>query len=190
MARSGTRAPELALPVASLAAIRRALVTEVGPDIAARALQQAGFAAGDKLYDLLASHLSPGQPDPYGARNIDDVGAATFWRRLSEMFATRGWGRLSHEQAHAGVGALESSDWVEADPDSGATRPSCFFSAGVLANVLGRAANGEVGVLEVECRSRGDVRCRFLFGGKDALAAVYDSIRTGQDADSSVAQLA
>jgi predicted hydrocarbon binding protein len=187
MPRSGTRAPELALPVASLAAIRKALVTEVGPDGAARALQQAGFAAGDKLYDLLANHIAPTETNE---RNVGDVGAATFWRRLSEMFAARGWGRLAHEEVHAGVGALESTDWVEADPDSGATRPSCFFSAGVLANVLGRAANGEVGVLEVECRSRGDMRCRFLFGGTDALEAVYDAIRTGQDADSSVAQLA
>lgn len=151
MARSGTRAPELALPVASLAAIRKALVTEVGPDGAARALQQAGFAAGDKLYDLLANHLAPAAADQAN-EGIGDIGAATFWRRLSEMFATRGWGRLAHEEVHVGVGALESSDWVEADPDSGATRPSCFFSAGVLANVLGRAANGEVGVLEVECR--------------------------------------
>ncbi len=189
MARSGTRAPELALPVASLAAIRKALVTEVGPDAAARALQQAVYAAGDKLYELLSNHIAPTNGDQGAEHTVGDVGAATFWRNLSEMFATRGWGRLAHEEAHAGVGALESTDWVEADPESGATRPSCFFSSGVLANVLGRAAEGEVAVLEVECRSRGDLRCRFLFGGQEALEAVYDSILTGQDADSSVAQL-
>src|SRR5690606_41694649 len=46
--------PELALPVASLAALRRALNDEVGPDTAARVLQQAGYAAGAALFPLLA----------------------------------------------------------------------------------------------------------------------------------------
>jgi hypothetical protein len=52
-------------------------------------------------------------------------------------------------------------------------QPSCHFTTGVLANILGRAADGEVAVLEVECRSRGDQRCRFLFGGADAVYSVY-----------------
>jgi predicted hydrocarbon binding protein len=78
---------------------------------------------------------------------------------------------------------------VEADPESGATRPSCFFTSGLLANLLGRAAGAQVSVLEVQCRSRGDHECRFLFGSDEALYAVYESLRSGQDVERSLAQL-
>jgi predicted hydrocarbon binding protein len=184
MLRNAPRAPELALPTASLRALRRALVAEVGADAAARGLQHAGHAAGDALYPLLqpAASASSG-----GA--VSDMGTSRFWRRVSELFASRGWGRLKHEAPHPGVGALTAEDWVEADPDSGATRPSCFFTSGLLANLLGRAADAQVSVLEVHCRSRGDRECRFLFGSDESLYTVYESLRSGHDVERSLAQL-
>jgi predicted hydrocarbon binding protein len=186
--RPGSRPAELALPVASLAAIRRALTSEVGADAAAQALRAAGYAAGDALYMALTQ--------PFGsdggnseARAIREWSAAAFWRRLSQLFSTRGWGTLAHETLHEGVGALESTNWVEAEPDSSA-RPSCFFSTGLLANLLGQAAGAELAVLEVECRSRGDQRCCFLFGAPETLDALYHRLRAGEEVASSINALA
>jgi predicted hydrocarbon binding protein len=177
MPRQG-KPPELAIPVASLAALRRALTDDVGGDAAARALASAGHAAGDALF----SQLNP--------NGDEGVGETAFWRRLSQLFTSRGWGTLSHHPAHAGVGELSASDWVEADPDAQSKRPSCFFTTGMLANLLGNAANSPVAVLEVECRSRGDARCRFLFGSNEALQAVYNQVSSGASADAVLTELA
>jgi predicted hydrocarbon binding protein len=191
--QSATRrsTPELALPTASLLAIRQALTEEVGPDAAARALQRAGFAAGEALFPLLGDRPGPGAgANSAAAHPPSELPETLFWRRLSELFASRGWGHLRYEPVHPGVGALVATDWVEASPAADAARPSCHFTTGLLANLLGFAADAEVGVLEVECRSRGDQRCRFLFGGAGALGAVYSSLLHGADVDQSLAQLA
>lgn len=184
MRRPGPTTPELALPVPSLLALRDALEADVGPDAAARALRHAGHAAGDALYPLLNASAEDGTGEP------SNLPEAEFWHRVADLFAARGWGRVQFEAVHPGVGALESGDWVEADPDAGRVRPSCHFTTGMLANLLGHAAGEPVGVLEVECRSRGDLRCRFAFGGQEALEAVYGALTQGQDLDQALAQLA
>jgi len=184
MARSGSRTPELALPVGSLSALRSALEAQVGGDAAAQALRQAGYAAGDALFPLLASG-----PEDAGAPT-GELPEPLFWRRVGDLFAARGWGRLEFSALHPALGALEAADWVEADATDGSLRPSCHFTTGVLANLLGHAAGEEIGVLEVECRSRGDLACRFVFGGHDALAAIYEALAHGQELDQALAQLA
>lgn len=186
MGRPGSRPAELALPVASLAAIRQSLTEEVGPDSAASALRAAGYAAGDALYIALTQPFAAGSPS--GTDTLGEVSADAFWRRLSQLFSTRGWGTLSHSAAHPGVGALDSTNWVEAVPDS-EPRPSCFFTTGLLANLLGRAAGEHLAVLEVECRSAGHQHCRFLFGAPVTLDALYGRLRTGEPVDRSIAAL-
>ena len=182
MRRNGSSCPELALPVASLQALRGALEAEVGVDAAARALRHAGHAAGDALFPLLGIagevEATPG-----------DLPEDAFWHRVTDLFAARGWGRLEFQALHPGLGALDASDWLEADPALGRLRPSCHFTTGVLANLLGRTAGDAMGVLEVECRSRGDLRCRFLFGGRDALEAVHEELARGQDLETTLGQL-
>jgi bacteriochlorophyll 4-vinyl reductase len=175
-----TRSPELALPVAALAALRDALIAAVGSETASQALRQAGFAAGDALFRILAAD----DPDELG-----ELPAQLFWPRLARLFAARGWGHLIYREAHAGVGALDATDWVEAVPESAATQPSCHFTTGMLANLLGRVVGAEVAVLEVECRSRGDQRCRFLFGGAAAVYALYERIAAGDAPDTALARL-
>jgi predicted hydrocarbon binding protein len=174
MPRPGGRAPELAIPVASLAALRHALTKEVGPDAAARALSAAGHAAGDALFSQMGAN---------------EESERAFWRKLTHLFNSRGWGTLVHSAAHEGVGALDAGDWVEADEEALTSRPSCFFTTGMLANLLGNAAGAPVTVLEVECRSRGDARCRFLFGSNEALNAVYEQVGSGVNADEALAEL-
>lgn len=170
------RPREVAIPAASLNAVQRALMNELGSDNAARVLRRAGNAAGDAMYSLVEPHA-------------DDLGKVAFWERLSEILAARGWGQLSHGDPHPGVGALTTSDWAEADPNRGAARPCCNFTTGMLANLLGRIADADIGVLEVECRSRGDLRCRFLFGARPALDRVHTAVASGTDADSALAEL-
>ncbi|MGH7443583.1 MAG: V4R domain-containing protein [Longimicrobiales bacterium] len=178
MNRLTTRPQELALPIASLAALRNTLIDAVGEDAAAHALRASGHAAGDALFTALVSG------------NVDEaIPAERFWQRLGQLFHTRGWGTLRHEDAHPGVGALNSLDWVEADAIGSALRPSCFLTTGLLANLLGRISGEEVAVLEVECRSRGDARCRFLFGSASALDAVYARVAAGESANASLAAL-
>src|SRR5688572_18994012 len=165
MAQTSSRAPELALPIASLTALTDALVARVGEEAAAQALREAGHAAGDALHRVLA-----------GAEGADVAGmsADRFWQHLSRMFSSRGWGTLSFSQPHPGVGALDTQDWFEARAEADAPTPCCHFTTGVLANLLGRVAGSDVAVMEVECRSRGDQRCRFLIGGADAVYAIYE----------------
>ena len=180
------RPSELAFPVVSLAAMRHSLTNDVGTDAAARALRAAGYAAGDGLFTALTQPFISGSADHQP--DVSTLNANTFWKRLSQLFSTRGWGTLSHHAVHEGVGALDSTNWVECVEDS-ATRPSCFFTTGLLANLIGRAAGAQIAVLEVECRSRGDQRCRFLFGAPETLNSVYGLMRSGDSADESLRAL-
>lgn len=191
MGPTNSRPAELALPVASLAALRRALAASVGPDGAAHALRAAGHAAGDAFFRALCrtpSHtVTLSREDAAEAlRGLDE---RTFWNRLSGLFAARGWGTLVHEPLHAGLGSLSSPEWVESDPETAAARPSCFFSTGLLANLLGQVAAEDVAVLEVECRSQGDARCRFVFGGPATLETVFHELEGGRDFHGTIAAL-
>jgi hypothetical protein len=58
--------------------------------------------------------------------------------------------------------------------------PMCFFTAGMLADFLGRLAGEAVSVLEVECRSRNDERCRFLSASPETLDRVYELMNAGR----------
>lgn len=193
MSPVNSRPPELALPVASLAAIRRELADSVGGDTAARALQSAGNAAGDAFYRALVHGFGSiaAAPDAETAAHdrLTELDQSVFWRRFAELFASRGWGHLTMSPVHPGIGALDTSDWVEADPEAAASRPSCFFTTGLLASVLGRIAGDDIAVLEAECRSHGDAHCRFLFGSAAALDEVYRQLSAGQPLDGSLATL-
>jgi predicted hydrocarbon binding protein len=185
-----SRPAELALPVASLAALRRALVSAVGADAAARALQSAGVAAGDALYQLLTLGPSGAESGSTEPVSLAEWRETAFWRRFTELFERRGWGRISNELVHPGVAALDAHGWVESDPELATRRPSCFFTTGLLANLLGRVSGEDVAVLEVECRSRGDEHCRFLYGSPSALESLYGKLRAGLDVEASLAALA
>ena len=177
---TSSRTPELALPVAAIAALRDSLVSSVGPETAALALRQAGHAAGDALYRILSGR------NPV---SLTALPADRFWNQLARLFSSRGWGQLNFSQVHTGVGALDTTDWAEVRTDSAAGHPSCHFTTGILANLLGQVADAEIAVLEAECRSRGDQRCRFLFGGADAVYAVYERISAGDEPDAALARL-
>ncbi|MEJ2503840.1 MAG: hypothetical protein P8177_11110 [Gemmatimonadota bacterium] len=168
---------DIRLPADSLLALRRTLVREVGAPAANRALQEAGHAAGDALFDRMGL-----QSDG----DIADTPSATFWDRLAALARELGWGVLDHETPHPGVGALTARDWFEVDDQ--ATHPTAAFTTGILANLLGRAADGDVAVLQVS--GPDGPRCvRFLFGAPGVLDRVYADIRDGADLETSLAGL-
>ena len=97
---------------------------------------------------------------------------------LSEFFRSYGWGTLTVRAVGGSALAVDSFDWAEADPGT-AEAPMCFFTAGMLADFLGRLAGETVSVMEVECRSRNDARCRFLSATPAVLQQVYERMTQG-----------
>ncbi|HET7039907.1 MAG TPA: V4R domain-containing protein [Gemmatimonadales bacterium] len=140
-------------------------------------LQEAGFAAGDELYDAFTGWLA----DRTGVQDPADLDSRHLGRMMGEFFRALGWGQLAVERLGAGSLALDSADWAEADPNADTFAPSCHVTAGLLAGFLGRLADQDVAVLEIECRSRHDERCRFLAGSPQTLQAVYEAVTAGQD---------
>jgi predicted hydrocarbon binding protein len=179
MVPTSTRVPELTLPAPALTALREALQQEVGADAAATALRMAGFAAGEAFFRILA------EADEDRLRTLP---ADRFWKDFGRLFSSRGWGQLTYEEAHPGVGSLHAGDWAESR-EMQAERPSCHFTTGLLSSLLGRVSGADVSVLEVECRGRGDGRCRFLFGGADAVFAVYERLATGEAPEAALQQI-
>jgi|SRR5690242_6016274 predicted hydrocarbon binding protein len=145
------------------------------PDVAVAILQEVGFAAGGGVYDAFSAWL-PGEtgvtrPDELDAGRLNDV--------LAAFFRAIGWGSMTLAQLGNAALAVDSSDWAEAEPGSADTA-MCFFTSGMLSDFLGRLSGEPVAVMEVECRSRNDARCRFLSGSPDTLNAVYEQMSQGR----------
>ncbi|HKW42057.1 MAG TPA: V4R domain-containing protein [Gemmatimonadales bacterium] len=145
------------------------------PDAAASVLQETGYAAGQGLFEAFCAWL----PREAGVARPDELDASRLNDVLSAFFRATGWGAVSVAPLGGAVLVVDSSDWAEADPGSAET-PMCFFSSGMLADFLGRLSGETVAVMEVECRSRNDARCRFLSAAPDTLNAVYEQMSQGQ----------
>jgi hypothetical protein len=159
---------------ATLRALRLSLLTHA-PDQAITVLQETGFASGEGVFQAFAGWLRSAQ----GLAGPDELDAAHLNDALADFFRSAGWGTLSITAVGTGGLAVDSPDWVEAEPGT-ADVPMCFFSAGMLADFLGRMSGEPVAVMEVECRSRNDGRCRFLSGTPETLQRVYDEMAAGR----------
>ena len=184
MSETIVRDTMLSLPVDALGAVHRALAEDRTPTEAADAARRLGFETGAGFHRALEEWLSTS-----GAGDLGSLDPDAFWERLSDFFASQGWGRLDFERLHPGIASLSSDDWAEAEPSGSASYPSCHFTTGLLADLLGRASGADLAVLEVECRSRGDERCRFLVGGWEALERVYGEVSAGAPYAESVERL-
>ena len=145
------------------------------PDQLITILQEAGYAAGDGLYKAFTA-----------VNNPTDLDADLLGDALSEFFTNGGWGTMTISPVGTGALALDSSDWAEANPGTAQT-PMCFFSAGMLADFLGRLSEETIAVMEVECRSRGDERCRFLSATPAVLEKVYNDMTAGRSYEEALA---
>ena len=165
----------VALTRASLAALRGALFRDAGP-AAAGYLQEAGYAGGEALFASFRDWLAA-----RGAGAPEDLSVEDFERRASEYFHDAGWGSLRVGSLKDAVATLDSDDWGEADPASQLEFPGCHLTTGILADFFGRLADHPLAVLEVECRSMGAPRCRFLIGNAEVMEHVYEEMGRGLD---------
>jgi hypothetical protein len=60
----------------------------------------------------------------------------------------------------------------------------------MLADFFGRVADFPLAVLEVECRSMGAPRCRFLLGAADVMGHIYEDVERGVAYEEAVASVA
>jgi hypothetical protein len=119
----------------------------------------------------------------------EELELEAFEHWASEYFRDAGWGSLSISSLHDAVATLDSADWGEADPASGVDHPTCHLTTGMFADFFGRVADRAVAVLEVECRSTGAPRCRFLVGSADVMSAVYERMGEGSGYDEALAEV-
>jgi hypothetical protein len=105
---------------------------------------------------------------------------------LSDFFQALGWGPLAMNRVGKAGVAFDTAEWVEADPQASAPFPSCYWSAGLLAGFMGALAQQTVAVMEVECRSAKQARCRFLMGKPEVLEGVYQAMSEGRDYSSAI----
>ncbi len=170
---------DIILPAGGLAELRRA-IEETSTQGPIRALREAGRRlAGDAE---LAITQRGGGP-------LNTLSESTFWLELNRYFDDAGWGRIDYEQVNEGVGAMLARDWAESDPREAREAPGCHISTGLLAELLTRAAGQAVAVLEVDCRSRGDGACRFLFGSPTTLLAVHRKLAEASSLEDALAAL-
>ena len=163
----------VALSRSSLAALRSALIRDAGPSAAAY-LQEAGYAGGETVFQSFRSWLATRtEVEP------EELGVEQFEQMATEYFRDAGWGSLKVGTMNEAVATLDSSDWGEADPNAGLDHPACHLTTGMFADFFGRIADTPLAVLEVECRSMGSHRCRFLVGSAEVMEHVYDEMGRG-----------
>jgi predicted hydrocarbon binding protein len=170
----------VALTRGSLAALRAALVRDAGL-AAASYLQEAGYAGGEQLF---ASFTSWMEAQGFGAP--EDLDVPTFEQRATEYFRDAGWGSLTIGTLRDAVATLDTDDWAEADPSANLDHPGCYLTTGMFADFFGRIADHPLAVLEVECRSAGAPRCRFLIGNAEVMGHVYDEMGAGTSYETAV----
>lgn len=173
-----------AVPRASLAALRAALLRDAGPSAAAY-LQEAGYAGGEALFSSFRAWLEARQG---GAP--EDLDLETFEHQATDFLREAGWGSLRVGTLHTAVGTLDSDDWAEADPAAALDHAGCHLTTGMFADFFGRVADQPLAVLEVECRSMGDPRCRFLIGSAEVMGYVYDELGRGVGYEEAVDEVA
>ena len=163
----------VALTRSSLAALRGALIRDAGPAAAAY-LQEAGYAGGEALFESFRAWLAERTE-----LAPDELEVSDFEQRATEYFRDAGWGSLRIGTLRDAVATLDSEDWGEADPSSRLDHPACHLTTGMFADFFGRIADSPLAVLEVECRSMGSPRCRFLVGNADVMEHVYEEMGRG-----------
>jgi uncharacterized protein len=165
----------LAVSRTALAALRRTIEREAGP-AAASWLQEAGYAGGDTLFESFRLWLRA-----HGKAGPDELELAEFQHRASLYFRELGWGTIAVSALNDAIVAVDSSDWHEADPSQTLDHPACHFTTGMFADFFGRLSDAPLAVLEVECRSMGAPRCRFLLGNSDVLQFIFQEMERGAD---------
>src|SRR5205809_7131087 len=126
-------------------------------DQAVAILQEVGFAAGEGVYQSFCTWL----PVQTGVSQPDELDAGQLSEVLSAFFQAHGWGTVTVGPLGRAALAVDTEDWVEAEPGRAET-PTCSFPAGRLSELLGRLSGVPLAWPDLERRSVGHARCRFL----------------------------
>lgn len=173
----------VALSKPALATLRSALFREAA-ESAADCLREAGYAGGVTVFESFTGWLAE-----RGAPRPQDLEVEEFERYASEYFVDAGWGRMTLGALRDAVMTVDSEDWGEADPLAALEQPSCHLTTGMLADFFGRVSETPLAVLEVECRSAGGERCRFLLGNSEVMTYLYDELEQGGTYDEALARV-
>jgi predicted hydrocarbon binding protein len=165
----------------ALAGLRNALLRDTGY-AAAGYLQEAGYAGGGALFEAFRTWLAARD-----ARDPESLPLAAFQSFATEFFRECGWGSLVVGDLHDTVATLDSSDWGESTPGADLGHAGCHLTSGMFADFFGRLSDAPLAVMEVECRSAGADRCRFLLGSAEVMQAVYDGMSAGAPYEEAVA---
>jgi predicted hydrocarbon binding protein len=154
--------------------LRDALERTLG-DQAAPVLQEVGYTSGPEVYRAFTAWLRTRAdvPDP------SDLDAAFLGAMLSEFFHEAGWGTLTIERLGHAALAIDTVEWAEARPGAAAPAPSCHLTTGLLSAFMTELAGDVMAVMQVECLTCGDDRCRFLVGSPATLQQVFEAMTEG-----------
>jgi predicted hydrocarbon binding protein len=168
---------DISLTASSLVAVSPKALFSLRDRVGAQALQEAGYAAGEGTYAAFVAWL----PQASGVDDPRALAAARLAEVLSRFFSSLGWGSVEVQAVGEAAFAVDSMNWAEAQPDASLQYPACYLTAGMLADFMSRTADAALAVMEVECRSRGDHRCRWLVGAPETLTALYQHMAQGAD---------
>ncbi len=164
----------------ALGGLRNALMRDMGY-AAAGYLQEAGYAGGAALFEAFRGWLAArGESAP------ESLSVSEFQEQATDFFRECGWGSLQVGDLYDTVATLDSTDWGEATPDAGLDQASCHFSSGMFSDFFGRLSDAPLAVMEVECRSAGAERCRFLLGSTEIMDHIYSAVSGGESYESAV----
>lgn len=168
-----TKSGMVGVPRETLVTMRSALFRDLGPD-AAGYLQEAGYAGGETLYRMFARWM-----DGRGLGTPEALPTMEFGRRASEFFRDLGWGSIELGTMREAIATIDTLNWAEADPSAQLEYPGCHLTTGLFADFFSRLADNPLAVMEVECRSMGSTRCRFLLGSGEVMQQLYDEMARG-----------
>jgi predicted hydrocarbon binding protein len=168
---------DISLSAAGLVALSPRAIHALRYRVGAQALQEAGYAAGEGTYAAFVRWL----PAVAGVDDPRELAAPRLAEILSRFFSSLGWGTVEVTPIGDLAFAVDSLNWSEAQPGAGLQYPGCYLTAGLLADFMGRIADAALAVMEVECRSRGDARCRWLVGAPETLTTLYQHMAQGAD---------
>ena len=168
---------DIPLQPSALVALSPAALHRIRDTAGSQVLQEAGYAAGEGAYRAFAGWL----PAVAGVDDPGELAAARLAEVLSRFLSSLGWGGVAVTQLSDAVVAIDSADWAEAQPGAALQYPSCAFTSGLLADFMSRLGDAPLAVMEVECRSRAEARCRWLVGAPESLTALYEHMAQGAD---------
>ena len=165
----------VSLSPATLSFLRASLDRLLGGE-AAPLLQEAGHASGPTVYSAFRSWLR----ERTDISDPPDLDSTFLGPMLSDFFEHLGWGAVTVEQLGPAALAIDAAQWAEAGDETAASVPSCHLTTGLLAAFMTELAGDVMAVMQVECLTCGDARCRFLAGSPTTLQQVFEAMMVGQ----------